>query len=346
MQSPVHGAAWLLLFSAALIETSAAHGSPTAPRDFAGRAQSEPLTHRASACLGLAERREPVTFEIELGGAPALVRAPTRVSKPPILLWHGFGPPNSERALLEALPLDDVPALKIYLGLPLFGRRAPPGGMSEVERRQLTDYATLVFEPAVVGAARELAAVVEDLRTRGCLEAHEAVGLLGFSAGGTAVLLALAERAVPISAAVTVNAPTGLGAALEALERATRRRYAWTPRSLELATLTDAVRRASDLARGDPPPALMLWHGAQDKVVGARPAQALHDALEPVYEQARSTDRLELMLAPDGTHTFTEPATLTALRTSSAQWFNRYLIDGRARAHSAPGPVMRSTVRF
>ncbi len=43
----------------------------------------------------------------------------------PIVLWHGFGPPASEQALMEALPLDEVPAVKVYLGLPMFGSRAP-----------------------------------------------------------------------------------------------------------------------------------------------------------------------------------------------------------------------------
>jgi hypothetical protein len=53
------------------------------------------------------------TLETRLADVPALLRVPPKVSKPPILLWHGFGPPASERALMEALPLDDVPAIKV-----------------------------------------------------------------------------------------------------------------------------------------------------------------------------------------------------------------------------------------
>src|SRR5262249_32918078 len=68
----------------------------------------------------------------EPAGVPAILRIPARTQKPPIVLWHGFGPPASEQALLQALPLDDVPAAKVYLGLPLFGKRAPAGGVDEL----------------------------------------------------------------------------------------------------------------------------------------------------------------------------------------------------------------------
>lgn len=92
---------------------------------------------------------------------------------------------------MNALPLDDVPAVKVYLGLPLFGSRAPPGGIKELGRRQAEDFAMLLFKPVVVGAADELPSVVAALRQRGCLAAGQPVGLMGFSAGGAAVLVAL-----------------------------------------------------------------------------------------------------------------------------------------------------------
>ncbi|HEY2591022.1 MAG TPA: hypothetical protein VGI35_05470, partial [Steroidobacteraceae bacterium] len=52
----------------------------------------------------------PRHFRGVLAGVPAIVRVPPRIEKPPILLWHGFGAPGSEAELMEALPLDDVPA--------------------------------------------------------------------------------------------------------------------------------------------------------------------------------------------------------------------------------------------
>jgi hypothetical protein len=73
-------------------------------------------------------RTETTTIETRLAAVPALLRIPPKVTRPPILLWHGFGPPASERQLMDAMPLDDVPAIKVYLGLPQFGARERPDG--------------------------------------------------------------------------------------------------------------------------------------------------------------------------------------------------------------------------
>jgi dienelactone hydrolase len=269
-------------------------------------------------------RAEPRTIEATLGVTPALLRIPTRISMPPILLWHGFGRPASERALLEALPLDDVAAIKVYLGLPLFGKRAPSGGMDEIARRQSVDYGALLFEPAVIGAGRELAAVLDELKRRGCMHEDEPIGLLGFSAGGAAVLFALAERVVPVRAAVTLNAPIGLASSIEALERATKRAYSWSAHTRELAVQSDAIRRAPEIAAGDPPTALLLWHGAADRVIATRESTRLHQALLPIYAAAGHPERLKLLLAPEGAHDITNPALASELRLAVAAWFNAH----------------------
>ncbi|BAZ14657.1 hypothetical protein NIES4071_65010 [Calothrix sp. NIES-4071] len=70
----------------------------------------------------------------------SVVRPPADPNKPArlIVLWHGFGVPNSEEMLAEVLPLENVQAWKAYLGLPLFGKRLPNGGLEEIMRRQLS----------------------------------------------------------------------------------------------------------------------------------------------------------------------------------------------------------------
>ena len=127
-----------------------------------------------------------------LGSTPALVRVPHQITKPPIILWHGFGPPDSERALMDALPLDDVPALKVYAGLPMFGARELPDG--DLVRRQRQDLGTLLFEPVVMGGAKELSSILRVLEQHGCMRRGDALGLFEFSAGGV-LLYALAEAA-------------------------------------------------------------------------------------------------------------------------------------------------------
>jgi len=266
-----------------------------------------------------------VVIETTLGETPAVVRIPPKISQAPVVLWHGFGPPVSERALMDALPLDDVPAVKVYLGLPMFGSRKPEGGAAELARRQQQDLATLVFEPAVMGAARELPAVVRALEQRGCMKRGERIGLFGFSAGGAAVLYALAERVVPIDVAVTLNASTGLSASVEAYERVTKRSYEWTDAARTIAQLSDTAGRAKDIANGRPPPALLIIHGNEDTMLTPQVASTLHQALLPHYQEALAVQRLQLLLVPGLAHAWTSPGSAPVLRSPIAAWFHTHL---------------------
>lgn len=276
-------------------------------------------------CRTSVEPQSVVTINTTLAGVPATLRMPKLIAKPPIVLWHGFGPPDSEPALMEALPLDEVPAVKVYLGLPLFGARAPVGGNEDLVRRQTEDFASLLFEPAVMGAATELPAVLKALEGLGCLESGDEIGLFGFSAGGAAALFVLAEAQVPVSSAVILNASTGLNASIRALESATKRPYTWTESARDLAKRSDAVGRAAEIATGDPPPALLIIHGRDDTMLPPQIAVALHEALLPSYRSDAAQQRLQLMVVSRMPHAWTGTGTVEELRKSVAAWFNQYL---------------------
>jgi predicted esterase len=248
---------------------------------------------------------------------------PKTINKPLIVLWHGLGPPGSEDELMAALPLDDVPATKVYLGLPLLGARAPAPGTETLAQRQARDYALRIFEPVVVGAAQELPQVLAALRERKCPGATGKIGLFGFSAGGAAVLVALTERTVPVGVAVTVNAPAGLSSAIDALERATKQPYTWSQGAHQLAERIDPVLHAREIAGTHPQPALLLLHGADDTVISADGSLALEKSLRPLY--AGHEDRLSLVIAPGVSHHWTDPASLEQVQSRVAAWFNRYL---------------------
>jgi hypothetical protein len=91
-----------------------------------GAGHSEPTS--AAQDFSCATSRETandvMTVQTALAGVPAILRLPKAIKKPPIVIWHGLGPPASESELMKALPLDDVPSVKVYLALPLFGARA------------------------------------------------------------------------------------------------------------------------------------------------------------------------------------------------------------------------------
>lgn len=261
-----------------------------------------------------------------LAGVPAILRVPASVRKPPIVLWHGLGPPASEAELMKDLPLDDVPAVKVYLGLPLFGVRAATAGAQSLAQRQAQDYGLKIFEPVVVGAALELPTVLDELHKLGCLRPRDKVGLFGFSAGGAAVLVALMDPRAPVSVAVTVNAPSGLRSTVGALERATQHSYAWSDASRQLAERADAARHATEIAGSTSQPrALLLLQGADDNVIAPADAVSLAESLRPVYQRSGNERRLQLTVAPGVSHNWADPRTIEQVRADVGDWFNRYL---------------------
>lgn len=285
----------------------------------------EPEYATAFTCSAGPVAAGPRHFRTILAGVPAMVRIPAHIEKPPIVLWHGFGSPASEAELMRALPLDNVPAMKIYLGLPLFGARTPPDDADSLQSRQAKDYGLLLFKPAVTGAADELPAVVRALQYHRCLRPGDKIGLFGFSASGAAVFYALAEHRVRVGAAVAVNAVVSLNEAIEALERATKRRYNWTPAARELAARSDAVGRARDIAAGDPPPALLLIQGKADTIVTTEGATSLTRALHPLYLRKRADERLKLLIEPRVEHDWSTAGSHEAIETLVSTWFDKYL---------------------
>jgi dipeptidyl aminopeptidase/acylaminoacyl peptidase len=227
--------------------------------------------------------------------------------------------------LMRALPLDGVPSVKIYLGLPLFGARAPTGDAESLAQRQAEDYALRIFKPVVVGAAQELPAVLAALRGLECLRTTDKVGLFGFSAGGTAVLLALRDAHIPVRAAFTVNAPIGLNEAIAAMQRATKKPYVWSDASQALAEQSNLLLHAPEIAAGNPPRALLLFHGADDELIPPADTRALAAKLQPLYAHSENALRLNLVIAPDVSHNWAEPRTVERVRTLVTEWFNRYL---------------------
>ncbi len=288
----------------------------------AAMAADEGLASAEARCFG--DPHEASTVTTLLAGVPAMVRVPAKATRPPIILWHGFGSPDSEVALAAALPLDDVPAIKVYLGLPLFGRRAPVGGKAELVHRQKEDAGLLVFKPIVVGAADELPGVVQELERRGCMKAGEKIGLFGFSAGGAAALLSLAEHKVPVSAAVVLNPSAGLSSSIEAYEHATGQHYAWSPQSRELAARSDVAGRAADVVTGTPPPALLVLEGSDDDVIAKASLRQLDDALRLRYAQAHAAERFKHTVMEDVPHQWVDQPGQAQVRRQVAAWFDRH----------------------
>ena len=271
-----------------------------------------------------------------IAGAPVLLRHPPqgRVKAPLIILLHGFGPPGSEQALADALPLEDVHAYKAYVGLPLFGARMPAGGMAEVGRRQVEDCVLKVYLPVAEGVLRDVSSVVDGVRERFPIALDAGIGLFGFSGGGVAAQLARIESEVPISATVLCGAPKNLNASVAAVERAIKIKYSWTEKARAVVRRLDPITHASEIARRAPPPAILLLLGDHDEYFSVRDARELHDALASAYHSTGVTDRVSLQILPGMTHCFAAAADsagtmrlsdASPVRAAAAAWFTKYL---------------------
>jgi hypothetical protein len=68
--------------------------------------------------------------DVTSNGVPYVALPPegTKPVRGLVVLWHGADPPRTEEALTAAVPMRELPAWRIYLGMPGHGRRSPKGG--------------------------------------------------------------------------------------------------------------------------------------------------------------------------------------------------------------------------
>ena len=285
----------------------------------------EHASPRRTPCFPGATPRqdEPAVTALRLNGVPVLVRSPAVVTRAPILLWHGFGPPNSEGALMQALPLDDVPAEKIYVGLPLFGERSPPGGLQEIARRQSADYLLNLLVPVADGVSADLRALDVELRRRGCVRPRESMDLFGYSAGGFAVLYALRDAGVSVDRVVLLNVPTSAAVSTAVFEHATQGAYGWSEASRQLARRFEPFDIASHGSRAPAKrPGVLLLQGAEDDAALRAGAEDLERQWRPAYHAAGADSRLQLRQLVGVGHGWLNEGTPRAVGHAAAEWFN------------------------
>ncbi len=198
---------------------------------------------------------------------------------PLVLTWHLMSPPCTEQAMAAAVPMTGLQAWKVYLGLPMFGKRVPEGGPEEFFRLAGEDAVLNVYEPVTEQAAAEFPGAVAELRARLSV-VDGPVGVVGGSAGGEVVLEVLTRADVEIAAAALVNPVTQLAPVVIANQRVYDVTYHWSDASRAVAERYDYVRRAAEI-RAD----VLMVIGENDDVAIREPAAALVAALGEKGEQ-------------------------------------------------------------
>jgi dienelactone hydrolase len=284
---------------------------------------------------------------LTVSDVPVLLRSPSNPNShtPLILLWHDFSSPNGEADIAEAFPLEQIEAWKAYLGLPLFGQRF--AGIEELMNRQMEDYVLRLLLPVIEQAMEELPKVVDGLRSHCNLDSDTNLGLFGFSAGGLAALLTLAESNVPIQAAVLVGVTKDLSLAVATYERfiqsaydTLKRQYPWLKPEYSWSSESEIARVRLDFAnhsqvivKGDPPPAILFVHGAQDEAFDLHDVEILRDRLMVEYQRVNYPERLSMQVFQHLKHAIHLAANtsveqqqdILAMEKVIADWFTEYM---------------------
>lgn len=271
-------------------------------------------------------------------GVPFLAIPPAtgpRPSTPVVVAWHLMDPPRTEAAFAAALPLADLEAWRIYLGLPLCGARLPAGGAEELMRLGYSDAVMNLQGPIASQGAAEFPAAFEHLR--GLLGLGDGPLALAGGSMGSAVAALVMTKAAPaagraVAAAVLISPMVQLREAVEATGRRFGVTYPWGPASLEVAARLDFVARAEEIVRAGQP-AVQLVVGADDDAAGfLDPAQQLRGALAGRYDDA---SRVDLVVVPGMGHALAEepgiePAPQTpaaaAVDQHATAWLRRHLV--------------------
>ncbi|MRH91323.1 prolyl oligopeptidase family serine peptidase [Nocardia sp. SYP-A9097] len=165
---------------------------------------------------------------------------------PVLVAWHMLDAPRSDAAFAAALPMSDVEAWRIYLGMPLCGARMVEGGMAagiELMRRDsLRSYTNMI----VRSAADEFPAALASVRAQLSID-DGPIGILGGSLGGAVALLTLARAEVPVRAAALVNPAIRARSVVALVERLFRSSYPWDREAHEIADHLDFVARADEI---------------------------------------------------------------------------------------------------
>ncbi|WP_460662527.1 alpha/beta hydrolase family protein [Kribbella swartbergensis] len=124
---------------------------------------------------------------------------------PLIVTWHMLDAPRSDAAFAAALPMNDVPAWRVHLGMPMCGARMVNGSTDAIVELMREDPLMSYLYPFVQQASEEFPAALASIRAQLPVD-DGPIGVLGGSLGGAVALRILADTEIPVFAGAVVNA--------------------------------------------------------------------------------------------------------------------------------------------
>ncbi|MCX4671100.1 alpha/beta hydrolase [Streptomyces sp. NBC_01381] len=208
---------------------------------------------------------------------------------PLIVTWHMLDAPRSDAAFAAALPMSEVPAWRVHLGMPMCEARMVDGSMDAGLALLREDVLMSYLHPFVRQAAEEFPAALASIRAQLPVD-DGPIGVLGGSLGGAVALRILTDTEIPVFAGAVVNAAVRMRSVVGLFPGG----YPYDAESEKAVDSLDFVAKAGAIAGRVP---LLVVSGERDHPGLRADASDLVDALG---------ERSELLSIPGLAHPLAE----------------------------------------
>jgi dienelactone hydrolase len=255
-------------------------------------------------------------------GVPFTALPPVHDGPAPLIVtWHMLDAPRTDAAFAAALPMTDVPAWRVHLGMPMCGARMVDGSTVAIEELFRKDPLMAFLHPFVQQATEEFPDALASIRAQLPVD-DGPIAVVGGSLGGAVALRILADTDIPVTAAAIVNGAIRMRSVVDLFPG----EYRYDVASEQVVDDLDFVAKADVIAGRAP---LLVVSGELDHPALRADAFDLVDAVG---------DRAELLSIPGLAHPLAdepgiEPAPQLPLArkvdAGLTMWFQRHLTGAR-----------------
>jgi dienelactone hydrolase len=253
-------------------------------------------------------------------GVPFTALPPASGAAAPLIVtWHMLDAPRSDAAFAAALPMHDLPAWRVHLGMPMCGARMVDGRTDAIVALFQKDPLMAFLYPFARQAVEELPAALASIRAQ--LPVGDGpIGVLGGSLGGAVALRVLAETDIPVFAGAVVNAAIRMRSVVDLFPGD----YAYDSEAEHAVDSLDFVAKAGSIAGRAP---LLVVSGELDHPALRADALDLVDALGQRSELLSIAGLAHPLADEPGIEPAPQLPLAREVDAGLATWFRRHLPD-------------------